>query len=320
MRVDGGKRAVVVGGLGFIGAHLCRALLAEGWRVTIIERPDDGEKERRGKDILPGARLIFRDALDVQAYEKELREAALVANLVGFRGSDPEDAEQSYLLNCRLPLLLLEALRRQGSKAVILHFGSRLQYGAARQLPVDEEAPCVPLDIYGVHKLTAELYHRLYWKLCGVRPICFRITNVYGGDSWNGEGAQTNIVSKIVQTLGQGGTFEIEGEGDQEKDFIHISDVVAAVLACVHDEKCVGEVFNIGSGTGVRFRDAVRMIKERVGKGVVTANSGKASGDPAFVADIGKIGTFTGWAPRVPFSEGIRMMIDHIESRGGKRR
>ncbi len=292
-----GKRALLIGGLGFIGTHLTKALLEKHVRVTIIARQEGA--------IPRGATLIVADAFETNKYRNELRDAEFIVNLVGLRTND---AAESRRVNYEFPLKLLEEMRALGAKGLLVQFGSRLEYGEQEKMPVPESASCTPAEPYGSNKLAAEQGLLGAARAGTLRCACYRVATVYGSGS-------RGMVNMLVETLRRGGTFTIHGDGSRVKDFIHVDDVAAAVLATLtRADACQGEAFNLGGGEPLTFLEAAETVRRIVGKGKIAVDAAKAANDPAFVADIEKIKKHAGWTPHVSFAEGIKKIVQEGDS------
>lgn len=302
-----GKKALLIGGFGFLGAHLCRGLLDAGAEVCVVDRgfKRGSAKERRVQDLLDRVDLITADAETISHYDERLTNADLVYNLVWMRSERPEDIERSWEVNCRLPLRLLERVRQSGRNPLVVHFGTRLEY-AAQPSPVAEDGRLSPTTIYGTHKLTTERYHQHYHVVYGLRTVCLRISTIYGpgGEKDAGGGG---LVQAMIKTLSGGGTFTITGDADRAKDLVYVDDVVEGVLACSTTSRCVGEVFNIGQGSAISLYDAACIAQKVIGKGEVAKNPSHKDHDFAFVANVSKMAAYTGWKPTIAFKEGMEL-------------
>lgn len=272
--------AVLVGGFGFIGKRLARALLDRGDAVMIVAR---------APGRFDGAKVIEADAYGTEEYIDALRSADIVCNLVGRRADDER-------ANVAVAKRLVAALERVNPEAFLLQFGTRLEYGRQEKQPVSEEAACRPEEPYAEQKLAAERAV----TASRLRTARLRLSTVYGPGS-------KGIVALMATRFAKGERFALYGDPERLKDFIHVDDVVEAVLTII-DAGATG-TFNVGSGEGIAFREAAETVRETVGTGELVLDPEREDDDPAFVADVGLLREATGWRPRIPFPEGIKRTL-----------
>ena len=204
------SRALVIGGLGFIGVNLTERLVAEGRSVTVVTSSRARHADRAAAFEARGVRIIEGDLRDGGAMATAVAGQQVVFNLAGESGAvrSMEDPWTDLDVNCRGSLVLLEALRAGNREAKLVFVGSRLQYGRQAIQPVGEEQAPDPLCVHAIHKLTVEKYLRLYGSLFGlvtdpadprlgglapdlVRRFCAELLRVYrsltDSDGWFGQ-------------------------------------------------------------------------------------------------------------------------------------
>ena len=155
----------------------------------------------------------------------------IVMNLSGQSGAvrSMDDPWTDLDVNCRGNLVLLEALREHNRDAKIVFAGSRLQYGHPEHLPVAEDAPKDALCLHAIHKQTVEQYLALYQRLFGIRYTVARITNPYGPGQPPGRTAY-GVINRMIHLAIADRTLTIYGDGAQVRDYVHVDDVVQALL------------------------------------------------------------------------------------------
>ena len=309
-------RVVVIGGLGFIGVNLTARLVADGRSVTVVT-PSRARHARRAADFeARGVRIVEGDLRDGAAMTAAVEGQAIVFNLAGESGAvrSMEDPWTDLDVNCRGNLVLLEALRTTAPQAKLVFVGSRLEYGRQPQQPVREEQVPDPLCLHAIHKLTVESYLRLYRSLFGLRYAVARVTNPYGPGQPAGRTAY-GVVNRLIDLALADATLPIYGDGTQRRDYIHVDDLVSALVALADSPSSDGRAFNVGSGHGVRMIDMAHTIIDLAGGGRVEHVAWPAmaerieTGD--FVADISRIRAELGWAPAISLRDGLRKTIDH---------
>jgi len=319
-----GRRALVIGGLGYIGSNLSAALVETGAHVTIVtpllERHRDtvADFERRG------ARVVEGDAREIPAMRDVVRTQDVVFNVSGQSG-----ALQSVLdpvldldVNCVGNLAVLEALQLENATAKFVFASSRLVYGAARTPRVAEDHPLTPLCPHGAHKAMVEQYLAIYGQVHGIRSTTLRITNPYGPGQPSDRRAY-GVINYLIHRALAGESLPIYGDGAQVRDYVFIGDVVSALLAAGADARSDGRVYNIASGSGIRMIDAARLIADVVGAGRIEHQPWPPlvreidTGD--FVADVSRAATELGWRPTIAFEDGLRQTVARYTAQGANR-
>jgi UDP-glucose 4-epimerase len=310
------RRALVIGGLGFIGINLTERLLSQGHDVTVVT-PSRARHPRRASAMEDaGARVVEGDLRDGLAMTAAVAGQEVVFNLAGESGAvrSMEDPWTDLDVNCRGNLVLLEALRAVNRDAKLVFVGSRLEYGRQIAQPVGEDHDLDPLCVHAIHKLTVEKYLRLYGTLFGLRYAIARVTNPYGPGQPAGRTAY-GVVNRMIDLALADATLPIYGDGTQRRDYIHVDDLVSALVALADSPSSDGRAFNVGSGHGVRMIDMAHTIIDLAGGGRVEHVAWPAmaerieTGD--FVADISRIRAELGWAPAISLRDGLRKTIDH---------
>jgi UDP-glucose 4-epimerase len=319
MRETYASRPVLVwGGLGFIGSNVSQRLLTLGAQVTIVTPARERHEETARALERQGARVLEGDIRDHSFAVHVLAGQSLVVNLSGQSGAvrSMEDPWTDLDVNCRGNLVLLEALRERAPDAKLVFVGSRLQYGKPDQLPVPEDGGGRPLCIHAVHKRAIEEYLHVYARLFGVRYTVARVTNPYGPGQPRGRTAY-GVINRLIHLALADEPLPIYGDGLQLRDYIHIDDVVSAILALAARDEADGRAYNVGSGRGVRMIEVAQSIIEIAGGGRIQHVEWPAlaaqieTGD--FVADVSRIQNELGWSPTIELREGLERTVAHYK-------
>ena len=308
-----GQRVVVVGGLGFIGAHLSRRLLTLGAHVRIVTRDAGRHKAIADEYRTLGASVVDGDLRNPAAMKSAVSGQDLLFNLAGQSGAvlSMEDPWTDLDVNCRGNLVLLEAIRELAVRPKVVFVSSRLAYGATDGEPVGEQRAPAPASIHAVHKVAVEQYLRIYANAYGVPFTVARLTNPYGPGQPR-ERTAYGVVNRMIHLAVGGQPLVVYGDGHQLRDYIYIDDAIDA-LVTLGSCDASGQFYNVGSGSGTRVADMARAIADTAGGSRVQFERWPAlaqrieTGD--FVADITKIRRETGWAPRVSLREGLARTI-----------
>lgn len=286
-------RILVTGGSGFIGRQFVKALSAGGANVRVVDlrpHPDPTVDLVQG-DIADGAVVEAAFAGGIDAV---IHLAAVTSVLKSI-----EHPEETYQTNVAGTHRILEGARAAGVKALV--FASTNAVTGPMEAPaITERATLAPLTPYGATKAAAEMLMSAYTSAYGVRCTCLRLTNVYGP----GMQAKDSIVARLMRGIRLGTTFEIYGDGKQVRDYVHVSDVVAAGRLALTDESWHGPVV-IGAGKSLSVLEVVDEVRRVSGAEVpVRHGPAKAGEMPAVIVDAARARDH-GWVPRYSFSEGV---------------
>jgi UDP-glucose 4-epimerase len=261
---------LVTGGAGFIGSHLVAALLQRNDQVRVLDNFSTGKRSNIdlfGEAVRDGAlQVIEGDVRDVETVRHALKGVDYVLHLAAVV-SVPQsmvDPQLTHAVNVEGTLNVLNAARHFDVKRVVLSSSCSV-YGDNDDLPLKETSLTKPMSPYAATKLMGEIYCQTYQRAYGLPTACLRYFNIYGPRQ-DPNGDYAAVIPKFVDRMKTGQAPTIFGDGEQTRDFVHVSDVVRAnLLACWRDE-AIGRVFNIGSGDGVsmlRLVDALNQIQGR---------------------------------------------------------
>ena len=286
------KRILLLGGRGFIGQNLIPKLVSLKARIKVITRTN-------AEAAIPGAELISLDSLqEFEELQNHLAWADIIINLI-------QDSKNDYTINMNLAGLNLRildfcAVRNKG--AVLVNLGSRFQYSPNSSLPLKEDYPTQPINAYGLGKLFSEQYFTFFNKEFGLKTICLRVSTLYG-QSKNPESRKGLIDIMVSSALM--GKITIEGDANRLKDLLYIDDFSEALLLCLQNQKCYGEIINIGSGEGISLKEIAQKVKETFNPECKIDFISQNKDDFSFYLDIKKIHNITGWLPQIKLEEGL---------------
>ncbi|MFC1540417.1 NAD-dependent epimerase/dehydratase family protein [Candidatus Margulisiibacteriota bacterium] len=313
-----GKRVLITGGLGLMGSNLSHKLLDYGAKVTILDPllPLYGGNLFNFSGIEDKVTINYGDIRDEAALAQTVKDKDIIFNLAA--QVSYTDGQTDPLLdldiNCRGHLLLLESCRKFNPSVKIVFSGSRLQYGEVKQVPVNEDQPMNPKSFYGIHKVAGEFYHKMYYKLHGIRTAVFRIANPYG-IRHQMKHSRYGIVNYFIKLAMGDDPIKIFGDGNQIRDYIYVEDIVEAFLHAGIRQKADNEVFNVGSGTPTRFVDMAKTVIATVGKGrlemVPWPENYQIIESGGYVSDIAKAKKMLAWSPKTKLSDGIKKTFEY---------
>jgi UDP-glucose 4-epimerase len=313
MRAWQGKKALITGGLGFIGSNLAMRLVDLGAEVTIIDAmiPEYGGNLFNVEPVKDHLRIHFGDICDPHAMNWLVRDQDYVFHLAG---------QVSHVMSLTNPLpdiefnikgtaILMEAVRRYHPRTKVVFTGTRGQYGPATRLPVDETAPANPKGIYELSNLTAEKIIHTYHDIHGIDAVLLRLTNIYGPRAQMRH-SQYGVVNWFVRLALDNQTIPIFGTGTIQRDFLYVDDCVEAILLASLAEAANGQILNVGVDRPTNFLELAKMLVEICGSGswefAPFSPERKAQEPGDFYSDITKIRRLVGWEPATSLPDGLQ--------------
>lgn len=318
-----GKKALITGGLGFIGSGIAHALVGFGSSVTILDACLDpyGWNFANISGIKGRVDFIKGDVRSRADVAKAIEGAEIVFDCAA-QVSHSISVQKPFLdidINCTGAMNILEEARASASNPVLVYAGTRGEIGQMKYSPIDEAHPTDPVDVQGINKLAAEKYYLLYHRLYGLRASSVRINNAYG-ERCQVKHSDYGVVNYFIRLCLEGKDLTVYGDGSQRKDYCHVDDVVQAMLLAASEPKAYGEFFMLGTKTGVRFSDMCEMITRLAGTGSRVNYVPWESGRKAieiwdYIASNEKIGRMLGWRQMVGIEEGLKRTIAFYRER-----
>ncbi|MBT0571529.1 NAD-dependent epimerase/dehydratase family protein [Curvibacter sp. CHRR-16] len=299
---------LVLGARGFIGSHLTDALLAHGAHVRAFDRPGIQTVKGAVEDKRPGLTVLEGDLVSTKDIEAALEGVDVCYHLVSTTLPRSSNLDPAYDIETNLlgTLRLLDAAVRQKIKHVVFTSSGGTVYGNPIATPIAETHPTEPTCSYGIMKLAIEKYLALYQQLHGLGSTVFRLANPYG-ERQRIEASQGAVGVFLGKVLRQE-TIDIWGDGSIVRDYLHISDVISALLLpTIKPPTSHGmHVFNIGSGQGQSINELIDTIRAVTGQTTdVRYLPGRGFDVPVNVLDISRAKTVWDWQPHITLKAGI---------------
>ncbi len=291
-------RAVVTGGAGFIGSNLVDALVARGDEVVVVDNLSSG---KRG-NVNSAAQLV----------EADIRSASLPDGDVVFHLAAQADVPTSVAkpdFDAEVNVVgTVRVLQAAGGRPVVFTSTGGAIYGECER-PAREDDPRRPLSPYGTAKLAGEEYLATWNRLHGTAHTALRFANVYGPRQE--AGLEGGVVAIFLEAMAAGKETKIFGDGRQTRDFVHVDDVVRALLAAPG----TGSVFNIGSGRETSVLELHERCRAVAGDGREPSMEEAREGDvQRSTLDVSRAADELGWRPEVGLDEGLRRTWDWVQS------
>lgn len=290
------QKAVVTGGAGFIGTHMEKALLDEGFEVHVVDNLVAGKRE----NVPAGATLHEVDIRETDKLREIFTDAAFVFHLAALPRVQfsIEHPQETHDVNVNGTLSVFTAAK-DAKVGRLVYAASSSAYGDQDKMPLREDMPANPKSPYALHKYVGELYAKMFSEIYGLPTVCLRYFNVYGPGA-SAEGAYALVIARFLKLRQENQPMTITGDGTQTRDFTHVRDIVRAnLLAAKSDKVGKGEVINIGGGKNA----SVNRVAELIGGPTVHVPPRLEPHDT--LADTSRAKSLLNWEPTVTLEDGI---------------
>lgn len=308
-----GKRALITGGSGYLGSALAARLRELGVEVIALDRGRDGD---------------IRHPESWAAWVSRIGPNDLIFHLAGQTSCKKADEAplEDWHLNSAPLIHLSQACRRAGIRPRVVFASTATVVGMPERLPVDEECPEDPVTLYDLHKLFGEMNLRLASRQGVVEGVSLRLANVYGtmGRGPLSGAPDRGVINRMAQLALEGASLRVFGSGEWLRDYVHVSDVVEAFIAAAAAPaiSVTGRSFNVATGVGTRFKDAVELLAElasrKTGRTVPVLQEPDVSLSPidtrSYVGSPTRLREAAGWTPRLDLRSGLSDLLDRLSS------
>jgi len=294
------RRVLVTGGAGFVGSNLVDELIARDLKVRVIENFASDSR----KNLNPRAELVEDDIRDAEAIRPAFDGVDCVFHVAALPRIPLSIAKpvETHMTNVVGTLNVLIAARDAKVRRVI-YSGSSSVYGDQTLMPLVETMAPNPLNPYALQKYVGEQYTRMFHQLFSMETLTLRYFNVYG-PRMASEGAYVTVISAFMAARRRGDPLQIHGDGEQTRDFTHVSDIVAANILAMDAQIADGRAINVGAGHNV----SINRIADLIGGQRVRLTS--RMGDMRnTLADTTEASRVLRWHPRVSVEEGVKQLL-----------
>jgi UDP-glucose 4-epimerase len=300
---------LVTGGAGFIGSHLCEALLKQDYRVRVLDDLSVGDRA----NVPSECEFVQGSILDSSVVDSALQGATHIcheAARVTIRGSVEkfyEDAETNLMGTLQL---LKSAAKNKVQR--FIYASSMAVYADSKQpVPVDETYSQVPASPYGIAKLAAEQYVLMLGHELGLRPSVLRYFNTFGiRQTYT---PYVGVITIFITQLLKKNAITIFGDGEQRRDFVHVSDIVKANLLALENENAVNKIFNVGTGRGTSVNELAAMLISKIYPDAKIQHELARTEELRYsIADISKARSLLGYVPETNLSTQISEVIQYL--------
>ena len=301
-------KCLVTGGAGFIGSNLVDKLVAKKNKVIVFDDLSTGSASNL-KKVRKKITFIKHDiSKGVDKFERYFRNVDWIFHLAGKADIVPSITNpiQYFNSNVQGTLNILEIARKKNIKKFI-YAASASCYGLSRKFPINENAKIDTKYPYALTKYLGEQLVLHWFKVYQMPNISMRFFNIYGPRSRT-TGAYGAVFGVFLTQKLSNKPLTIVGDGNQTRDFLHVNDLVDALILAAQKGKA-GEIYNVGNGKEI----SVNLIAEIIGGEKV--NIPKRPGEPdRSMADISKIKKQLGWSPKISINEGVKLLLKDIDN------
>jgi len=311
------QNVLLIGGSGFIGLNLAKALSGTGAKITIFCK---NPKKIKNIRFYRNFSIIKGDVYDYDSVEKSIIGKDVIINFASVVSHDSSfDVINDVKTNLIGQLNILEARKKVNPNSRYIFIGSRAQFGIVdkKSFPIKENYCQNPVSLYGIHKQTAENYCHLYKRAFNLNSIVLRLPQVYGPSLTSDK--TYNIINKFVKIALKNQQFKVNGYGNDIKDFIYVGDVVDLMVKILNSDVAKG-TFNVGSGNKIKLIDVAKKIIKMCSSGSYKAVTFPKDIEKfelgGFYFDISKVSKQFKWKPKISLDKGIMMTINHYKKLG----
>jgi UDP-glucose 4-epimerase len=303
-------RILVTGGAGFIGSHIVDSLLEQDRQVWVVDNLLTGSQSNLRRWIRSPRLHFERSNITryipverlVEKVEAVIHLAAVVSPALSIRYP-----ELTRRVNVAGTLNLLKASARNHVQGFIFA-SSCAVYGETDGSPILENSRLVPISPYAVSKFEGEKQCETYCKSEGLPTTILRFFNVYGDRQ--GKSPYSGVIPVFARRLREGRRPVIYGDGNQTRDFVHVSDVVTGTLLALQTCEAVGEVFNIGTGRSTSIGSLLAMLCEATSSDIQPIFGKERKGDIRHsCANVEKARLLLGFRSKVTLKDGLRLLV-----------
>jgi UDP-glucose 4-epimerase len=305
---------LVTGGAGFIGSHLVEALIDDGHSVRVL---DDLSSGRRGN--MPDAAEFFEaDITDPAAVAAAVDGVDGCFHLAAIASVDRANRDwlRTHQVNLTGTINLFNAVRRvRPDSPPVVYASSAAVYGDCDGTPVGEDECVAPLSAYGADKRGCELHARAAGSAHGIRTAGLRFFNIYGPRQ-DPRSPYSGVITIFLDRLTRGQPVEIFGDGRQVRDFLHISDAVAALRRAMPAASTSAPLFNVCTGKGTSITRLAEIIAELCGSKLVIRHRPPRCGEIAVsIGNPHRAAARLGFVARTALRDGLACTLSAFAPR-----
>ena len=303
---------LVTGGCGFIGSHLCDALVEQGHSVRVLDDLSTGRKE----NLLSAARLNVGDVGDLETVRKSMDGVDGCFHLAAVASVERsvEDWTGTHKTNLTGAINVFDSARTasDGNPVPVVYASSAAVYGDNASMPLAETEVTRPLTPYGADKLGCELHARVATVMHQVPTVGFRFFNVYGPRQ-DPSSPYSGVISIFADRMLQKQPVTILGDGEQVRDFIYVGDVVRYLIAGMEQRDVNARIFNVCTGKSISIRQLAKTLALVTGSSLKIEKGQPRPGDiRTSLGDPRQALRALGVQPLTSIGEGLKATVESL--------
>lgn len=308
-------RILITGGLGFIGSNLAEDLVEKGHQIILVSKSN--RKVQNIASIIDKIKVAYGDVTDFNWLEKILfkHQPDVVFHLAGQLTSYESFEKPLYDVdvNSKSTIVFLETIRKLNRPCRLILGSTFWVVGRPKSLPINEETPCHPLNIYAANRLASENYCKIYHQVYDMDTLTMRLTNTFGIREQY-DNPKKAALNNLIYRGYKGQTIPIYDKGEFFRDYVYVSDVVSAAEIVMEKGKA-GECYFVGTGVKTWFNEIGRWLEELTPGKVVYVESPefhKKINVGNIVIDNRRVKSL-GWNWKVSAKEGIKKVLHYYK-------
>lgn len=308
------NKVAVTGGAGFIGSHIARRLVKDGFQVIIIDNLCEGELKNIA-GIKNKVSFFKKDILDLKTLKTLFKDVSYVFHEAALRSVERsvKSPLETNKVNIEGTLNVLIASRDNKVKRVIFA-GSSSTYGKQKQKKFTEDLCPKPLSPYALSKLTCEFYLKQFYQLYGLETITLRYFNVYGPYQ-DPKNEYANVIPIFITKMLKNQSPVIHWDGEQSRDFNYIDDVVEANILAMKIKKTKGEILNICNGENYSINQLHQLLNKILKKTIKAEKGPKRTGDMrSTLGDPNLAKKVLNFKAKYNFEKGLEKTVDWFKN------
>lgn len=301
---------LITGGAGFIGSHLCDALLAAGYQVRVLDNLSTGKRTNLALGN-PSLQLIEGDVADAALVRRAVAGCVAVAHLAAVASvqasvDDPVATHQSNFIGT---LNVCEAMREAGVRRVLFASSAAVYGNNGEGVAVREDTPKAPLTPYAADKLASEHYLDFYRHQHGLEPAIFRFFNIFGPRQ-DPSSPYSGVISIFTERALAGRPITVFGDGEQTRDFFYVADLVPLLVQALTLPAAEAGAVNVGHGQSVSLNQLLSSVQLVLGALPEVSHGAARPGDIRHSrADNSLLRQRYQLAPATPLEQGLATLL-----------
>ncbi|MFJ3449431.1 NAD-dependent epimerase/dehydratase family protein [Pseudomonas sichuanensis] len=301
---------LITGGAGFIGSHLCDALLEKGYAVRILDDLSTGKRSNLQLGH-PQLELIEGDVADAALVARSAAGCQAVVHLAAVASvqASVEDPVKTHQSNFIGTLNVCEAMRQHGVRRVLFASSAAVYGNNGEGQSIAEDTPKAPLTPYAVDKLASEQYLDFYRRQHGLEPVVFRFFNIFGPRQ-DPSSPYSGVISIFCERATSGKPIMVFGDGEQTRDFLYVGDLVQVMVQALEQPAVEEGAVNIGLNQATSLNQLLKALEQVIGSLPPISHGPARSGDIRHSrADNARLLARFDFPEPTPFVEGVARLL-----------